>query len=188
METTLTSLVLVLGPPAPLPTIGVSSPLSSSWSRLGGALSGRGGATEPSLEFVLEMRYGLILNSGFVSSESLVWLISLGSRLVSRVARLGADLLLGVLTPVARSDTSPPDMETELGLLGLPGSGSMSLSDKVGNCPVEDTRLAGGQHLEASQPAAVRGPLGQESIQSSVLEIEPVGSAVSTNSGCIVVE
>ena len=170
---------------------------------------------EPSLELVLEYlcwalcdperRCSPILNSGFVSckvklifscfhkffrqlfyfnctSES-CWS---GSRLVSRVARLGADLLLGVET--AMPDTRPPDMETELGRLEM-SEGRLSspslLSPMVGNWPVEETLLAGGQHLEASHPGAVVGPLGQESMQSSVLEMDPVGSApaVSTNSG-----
>jgi hypothetical protein len=97
---------------------------------------------------------------------------------------LGADLLLGVET--AMPDTRPPDIETELGRLarseGRFSSPSL-LSPMVGNWPVEDTLLAGGQHLEASHPVAVVGPFGQESMQSSVLEMEPVGSAVSTNSG-----
>ena len=99
---------------------------------------------------------------------------------------MGADLLLGVET--AMPDTRPPDMETELGRLAM-SEGRLSspslLSPMVGNWPVEETLLAGGQHLEASHPGAVVGPLGQESMQSSVLEMDPVGSApaVSTNSG-----
>ena len=48
--------------------------------------------------------------------------------------------------------------------------------------------MVGGQHLEASQPWSVVLGFGQESIQSSVEEMLPVGSAVSTNSGWIVVE
>ena len=101
-------------------------------------------------------------------------------------ARSGADLLpvLLTLTPHIR----PSDIDTELGLRGL----TMGGLDMVGNWPVDGTLLVGGQHLDASHAAAVRGPsLGHASIQSSVLVIDPLGSPacpVSTNSGCIVVE
>ena len=82
--------------------------------------------------------------------------------------------------------SAPPDIDTELGRLA-PADKESSLSGREGNWPVEDT-LVGGQHLEGPQSGAVRGPFGQASMQSSVLDIEPVGSAVSTNSGWIVVE
>ena len=80
----------------------------------------------------------------------------------------------------------PPVIDTELGRLA-PADKESSLSGREGNCPEEET-LVGGQHLEGPQSGAVRGPLGQASIQSSVLDMEPVGSAASTNSGWIVVE
>ena len=57
------------------------------------------------------------------------------------MARLGADLLLGVAAE--RPDTTPPDMDTELGLLGLVSSGLVS-PGRVGNWPLLDTLLAGG--------------------------------------------
>lgn len=84
--------------------------------------------------------------------------------------------------------TRPSEMETELGRRDVLTMGGLEL-DMVGNWPLEDTLLAGGQHLEASQAAAeAGGPLGQDNIQSSELVMDPVGSPVSTNSGWMVVE
>jgi len=138
VETTRTFFVLL-----PVTTIGVSSPLSGSVSKLMGGVSDSVGfpmlALEPSL------------------------------KPVSRAARSGADLLATL-----RLSTSRSEMEIEVEL--------------VLRAPWLVFLLMGGQHLEASHGAAVVGPLGQTNIQSSLLEIDPDGSADSTNSGWMVVE
>jgi len=77
-----------------------------------------------------------------------------------------------------------PVIEAELGLrflVSTPGETGRSL-ELPGLVPCRV-----GQHFEASQVGSAVF-FGQESIQSSVEDIDPVGSADSTNSGWMVVE
>lgn len=112
-----------------------------------------------------------------------------GSSPPSRL-KLGADRRLGEAAPTPLKPVSPASESALLtdmdeGLLLASGAESWA-----GKWAVEAflELVRGGQHLEASQPGLdMAGPRGQDSMQSSVEEMESVGS-VSTNSGWIVVE